>query len=303
MTEWSFPHVAPGDDAPGTGGRVDLHAHTSWSDGTCGVIDLFREAAEAELSTLALTDHDTVAGWAELPEAVAASGVAAVPGIEVSSEHERLSVHILALLVDPDPGTRLSAEMARARSSRTDRARRMVELIGEDHPITWDDVLEQVAGESTVIGRPHIADALVAHGAIPDRSAAFQEILSPSGPYYVPYYAPSPGDAVRAIRDAGGVAIIAHPASASRDAGLPVDLLEDMVRAGLAGIEVDHREHDEAERARLRDFARTHDLLITGGSDYHGAGKPNRLGENLTQPDVLDAITRRATSTTEVILP
>ncbi|GAA1488464.1 PHP domain-containing protein [Brachybacterium sacelli] len=281
--------------------RIDLHTHSSWSDGTCGVDELLRRAARAQLDVLALTDHDTVAGWAELPRAVAASGVAAVPGIEVSAEHENLSVHVLALLVDPDEDTELAEEMARARSSRIERARSMVELISRDHPISWEDVRAQAAGDSTVIGRPHIADALVARGAIPDRSAAFQEILSPSGPYYVPYYAPSPVRAVRAIRAAGGVAVVAHPGSVTRDADLPVDLLEEMVEAGLAGIEVGHREHDEAERTRLREFATTHDLLITGGSDYHGAGKPNRLGENLTQPDVLAAITHRATSTTEVI--
>ncbi|WP_193104288.1 PHP domain-containing protein [Brachybacterium sp. FME24] len=292
MSQPSIPHGAE---------RIDLHTHTSWSDGTCGVLELLQHAREAQLDVLALTDHDTVAGWAELPAAVAATGVAAVPGIEVSSEHQGLSVHVLALLVDPSPDSELAAEMARARSSRIERARAMVELIGQDHPITWEDVRAQAAGESTVIGRPHIADALVAHGAIPDRSAAFAEILSPSGPYYVPYYAPSPVAAVRAIRETGGVAIVAHPGSVSRDADLPVDLLEAMVEAGLTGIEVDHREHDEAERARLRDFAAVHDLLITGGSDYHGAGKPNRLGENLTQPDVLAAITHRATSTTEVI--
>ncbi|MFC7373818.1 PHP domain-containing protein [Brachybacterium sp. GCM10030267] len=283
--------------------RIDLHAHTSWSDGTCDVHGLFRGAREEGLGALALTDHDTVAGWAELPGAVSASGVAAVPGVEVSSEHERLSVHILALLVDPSPDTELAMEMASARSSRSQRARRMVELVAADYPITWQDVQAQVAGERTVIGRPHIADALVAQGSIPDRSAAFREILSPSGPYYVPYYAPSPTVAVRAIRDAGGVAVVAHPGSVARDGDLPLELLESMVEAGLAGVEVDHREHDEAERARLRDFARRHDLLITGGSDYHGAGKPNRLGENLTQPSVLAAITERATSTTEVIRP
>ncbi|MGO2755882.1 PHP domain-containing protein [Brachybacterium alimentarium] len=281
--------------------RIDLHSHTSWSDGTCDVAELFEQARDAGLGVLALTDHDTVGGWAELPAAVAATGVSAVPGIEVSSEHGRLSVHVLALLVDPDPHSDLAREMARARDSRVDRARDMVELIAKDYPISWEDVRAQAAGDATVIGRPHIADALVAHGAIPDRSEAFREILSPSGPYYVPYYAPSPVDAVQAIHAAGGVALIAHPGSVTRDASLPLDLLETMVEAGLDGIEVDHREHDEAERARLRDFAARHDLLITGGSDYHGAGKPNRLGENLTQPDVLAAITHRATSSTEVI--
>ncbi|GAA4531176.1 hypothetical protein GCM10023160_33370 [Brachybacterium paraconglomeratum] len=146
--------------------------------------ELFAQARTAGLDVLALTDHDTVAGWSELPAAVAASGVAAVPGIEVSSEHESSSVHILALLVDPSPDSDLSAEMASARASRVERARRMVELISEDHPISWADVTAQVAGETTVIGRPHIADALVAAGVVSDRSAAFVEVLRPSGPYY-----------------------------------------------------------------------------------------------------------------------
>lgn len=283
--------------------RIDLHAHSSWSDGTQSIHELWAQAAQEGLSALALTDHDTVAGWQELPEAVARTGVVAVPGIEVSAEHERLSVHVLALLVDPSPHTDLARELDRARRSRTERAERMVEAISADHPITWQDVRAQVAGETTTVGRPHIADALISSGVVRDRAEAFEQILHPSGPYYVRYYAPAPAVAVRAILDAGGVPVLAHPGSVSRDGELPLDLLEAMVAAGLAGLEVDHREHDPGTRARLRDFARAHRLLITGGSDYHGAGKPNRLGENLTQPDVLDAIAHRATSTTEVIRP
>lgn len=283
--------------------RIDLHAHTSWSDGTCGVAEMYRKARQEGLSTVALTDHDTVAGWQELPSAVAASGVAAVPGIEVSAQHEGRSVHVLALLVDPAETTELSREMARAREARVERARRMVELIAADHPVSWQDVQAQVAGETTVIGRPHIADALVAAGAAADRSAAFAEILRPSGPYYVPYYAPSPVAAVQAIAAAGGISIAAHPGSVTRDDDLPLSLLEEMVGAGLDGVEVDHREHDEAERARLRDFAEHHQLLSTGGSDYHGSGKPNELGENLTAPETLEEIARRARSGVEIIRP
>lgn len=283
--------------------RIDLHAHSTWSDGTRDVAELFADARAAGLGTLALTDHDTVAGWGELPAAVAATGVAAVPGIEVSAEHGRLSVHVLALLVDPDPGTELAQEMARACASRDRRARTMVERLAADHPISWESVQAQVADPTTAIGRPHIADALVAEGVVPDRSTAFARLLSPAGPYYVRYDAPAPADAVRAILAAGGVPIAAHPGASTRDGSLPLELLEEMVGAGLAGVEVGHREHDAEERGRLLAFARTHDLLVTGGSDYHGAGKPNRLGENLTQPDVLAAITHRATSTTEVIRP
>lgn len=283
--------------------RIDLHAHSTWSDGTCDVGELFARAADAGLDVLALTDHDTVAGWGDLPDAVAASGVAAVPGIEVSAERDRLSVHILALLPDPGEHTELAAVLRRARASRDGRARVMVERISADHPITWEDVLEQVGGDATVIGRPHIADALVRAGVITHRGEAFAHILHPDGPYYERYWAPEPAAAIHAIRAAGGAAIAAHPASGMRDGALPVALLEEMIAAGLAGIEVDHREHDPETRTRLRALARAHDLIITGGSDYHGAGKPNELGENLAQPMALDAIRARITSTAEVISP
>lgn len=177
----------------------------------------------------------------------------------------------------------------------------MVERIGEDHPLTWDDVQDQVAGGDTTVGRPHIADALVAAGVVADRGEAFAGILSPSSPYYVRHYAPAPEVAVAAIREAGGVAIAAHPASGMREGCVPEELLEAMAAAGLSAIEVDHREHNPVERRRLEAFARAHDLLVTGGSDYHGAGKPNRLGENLTAPSVLEAIISLSSSDTEVI--
>lgn len=294
----STPPCAPGGDA-----RIDLHAHSTWSDGTCSVPELFAQARAAQLDVLALTDHDTVRGWAELPAAVAASGVAAVPGIEVSAEHDDLSVHVLALLVDPSESTELASELAQARRSRDERAQRMVELISQDHPITWQDVLDQVGDNDTTIGRPHIADALVAAGIVPDRSAAFHTLLRSDSPYYVRHYAPSPGRAVEVIVRAGGAAIAAHPASGMRGTAVPHDLLHEMIDAGLAGIEVNHREHDEAARAELRALADREGLLVTGGSDYHGSGKPNRLGEHLTGGEVLDALLALSRSTTEVIRP
>ncbi len=289
-------------DSPGPQ-RIDLHSHTSWSDGTTSVGELYAQARTAGLDVLALTDHDTVAGWPELPAAVAANGVAAVPGIEVSAEHGHRSVHILALLVDPSPRSELAAAMAEARDARVDRARRMVELIAKDHPLRWEDVEAQVAGETTVIGRPHIADALVAAGVSADRSAAFDELLRASGPYYVPYDAPSPFETVRAIRAAGGVSVLAHPGSVTRDDELPLALLEEMIAAGLDGLEVEHREHGPNEIAGLREIAQRHDLIVTGGSDFHGTGKPNLLGENLTAPEMLARIEERATSGTRVLRP
>ena len=179
----------------------------------------------------------------------------------------------------------------------------MVERLGADYPISWSDVQEHVAGASTTIGRPHIADALVTLGVVPDRSSAFTDLLSSHSPYYVRHYAPSPVVAVRAIREAGGVPIAAHPGSAMRGTGIPLELLEEMIAAGLAAIEVGHREHDAVAQARLRDLARSRGILTTGGSDYHGAGKPNRLGENLTRGTVLAALIEQATSRTEVLAP
>lgn len=274
--------------------RIDLHTHSTYSDGTCDVDELLANARAAQLDVIALTDHDTTAGWGDARAAAARHGVAVIPGIEVSTQYGHASVHVLALLPDPSPDTALARELGRAREARRTRAREMVDRLAEDYPITWEQVSAQVAGERTTVGRPHIADALVAAGVVPDRSAAFAGPLAADSPYYVPHYAPSPEVAVAAIRDAGGIAVVAHPGSVRRGGELPETLLEAMAAAGLQGIEVDHREHDERERSRLRDLARSWGLWVTGGSDYHGRGKPNRLGENLTSPDVLEAMLSQA---------
>jgi predicted metal-dependent phosphoesterase TrpH len=262
--------------------------------------ELVAEAATAGLTTLALTDHDTTAGWEQAREAAARHGVAVVPGIEVSCEYEERSVHVLALWIDPSEDTELAGHLRRARDSRRDRARAMTALLAQDFPITWADVRAQVTDESSTVGRPHLADALVARGAFPDRSAAFAGPLAADGPYYVHHDAPDPATAVQAIRTAGGVAIAAHPASEMRGRagadGIPRELLVAMVEAGLNGVEVEHREHDEATRAALREFVAEHDLVATGGSDYHGTGKPNVLGENLTSAEALAALQEQVTS-------
>lgn len=274
--------------------RIDLHAHSTYSDGTSGIDDLLAEARAARLDIIALTDHDTTAGWEDARRAARRHGVAVVPGIEVSTEHGRSSVHVLALLPDPSPDSALGRELSRAREARRRRAREMVERLSEDFPIGWEQVRALTAGESTTIGRPHIADALVASGVVRDRDEAFADMLAAGSPYYVPHYAPSPETAVAAIRAAGGIPVAAHPASGLRGAEVPLDLLEAMIGAGLQAIEVDHREHDDAARARLRDIARAHGIWTTGGSDYHGQGKPNRLGENLTSPEMLEAMISRS---------
>jgi predicted metal-dependent phosphoesterase TrpH len=184
--------------------------------------------------------------------------------------------------------------MERIRDERLNRAEAMVRRIGVDYALDWEDVLAQTTPGATV-GRPHIADALVARGHVPDRSAAFQSILHWRGGYYRPHKAPLPVDGVRLITQAGGVAVIAHPGGRGPDRLLDDRRVRRLVDAGLAGLEVDHRDNPPASRPRWLDLAERFGLLTTGSSDYHGAGKPNRLGENTTSPEVYAAILERGT--------
>ncbi|MCB7136637.1 PHP domain-containing protein [Cellulosimicrobium marinum] len=268
--------------------RIDLHTHSTASDGTDAPGAVVEAAAAAGLDVVALTDHDTTAGWAQATDAALRTGVALVRGAEISARSGGISVHVLSYLHDP-AHVALLDELERTREARTSRARRMVDLVGEDYAITWEDVLAQTA-EGTTIGRPHIADALVAAGHVTDRSAAFATILAPGTPYYVPHYAPGAVDAVRGVRAAGGVPVFAHPGADGRGRVVADVVIEEMAAAGLAGLEVHHRDHDERQRTRLDGMARTLGLFVTGSSDYHGAGKPNRLGENTTAPTVLEQI-------------
>lgn len=268
--------------------RIDLHTHSYASDGTDAPGQVVRDAAAAGLDVVGLTDHDTVRGWDEAARAAREHGIALVRGIEASCSALRISVHLLGYLLQPDHPA-LLAQTEGARRARHERARRIVERVARDYQITWEDVLAQLGPEATV-GRPHIADALVARGHVPDRSTAFELLLSTRGRYYVPYAAPDAIAMVRAVRAAGGVPVLAHPRAAVRGRVVPVDVIEAMADAGLAGLEVDHRDHGGEERRALRDLADGLGLLVTGSSDYHGSGKPNRLGENLTDPDVLAEI-------------
>jgi len=268
--------------------RADLHTHSSHSDGTQSPAELMASAAAAGLDAVALTDHDTTAGWAEAVAAVPSTGVALVRGMELSCRADGVSVHLLGYLHDAEsPGLLEEAELVRA--SRMDRARRMVRRLAADYPLTWDDVMAQVGPEATV-GRPHIADAQVVLGVVPDRGAAFGSLLSPGSPYYVPYYATDLRRAIALVRDAGGVPVMAHPGALGRGRVVSDATVRAAVDAGLAGLEVDHRDNPPDQRERFRGLAESLGLLVTGSSDYHGLGKENRLGEHTTDPAVLAAI-------------
>ncbi len=279
---------------------IDLHTHSRASDGTETPSELLAAAARAGLDTVAITDHDSTAGWAEASAAAAREGVALVRGVEVSTHHSWVSIHVLGYLIDPAaPG--LLAEMNHARASRETRLAKMVGLMSEAGvPLTVEDV-QAVAGPGATLGRPHIADALVAKGLVSHRDEAFATYLHGRSEFYVAHYAPEAVDAIRLIVEAGGVAVMAHPFAGKRGRVVGDDVIEELAAAGLAGLEVDHRDHDDAERVHAGALADRLGLIRTGSSDYHGAGKLNRIGEHTTTEEALKAIEDRATSATEVL--
>ena len=267
--------------------------HSNHSDGTQSPAEVVRQAHLHGIRTLALTDHDRTTGWDEAARAAGEYGMTFVPGMELSAKHQWRSVHVLGYLFDPvDPA--LTAETDRIRDDRIGRAERIVRNIGRDYDLNWEDVVAQTMQDATV-GRPHIADALVARGIVRDRAEAFDGILHPREGYYEPHYAPDPLTAVRLITRAGGVAIIAHPVTAGRDRMMPVSFIEQLIAEGLGGFEIDHRENTEDGKRLLRSIAAEHDLVVTGSSDYHGAGKPNVPGENTTSDEMVAQIIDRAT--------
>ncbi len=274
-------------------GPIDLHTHSSVSDGTETPTELVQAAAAAGLGTVALTDHDSTDGWGEAASAARTAGVTLIPGMELSTRVGYSSVHLLGYLFDPADAA-LLAETTRIRQARMRRAEEIVEHIGRDYPLTWNDVLAQ-SREGATIGRPHIADALVARGLEPDRSAAFEGILHWRSGYVKPHYAPDPATGVRLLRAAGGVPVLAHPGTRGALNVVPEAELKRLVEAGLFGLEIDHRENLPDAKKRLHVLAERFGLAVTGSSDYHGTGKPNRLGENTTAPEVVDALIAQAT--------
>lgn len=273
----------------------DLHTHSTESDGTQTPTVVVDEECRAGMRAMALTDHESATGWPEASARARQRGIGFVPGVELSTLLHGRSLHMLGYLIDPS-APRLVASMARVRSSREGRAERMVARLSPRYGITMEDVFAQVHHGAT-IGRPHIADALVARHVVADRTEAFRTILSPGGPYYVPAEAPSPLDAVRMVVEAGGVPVLAHPGRAVHAGWLPDDMIRELAAEGLAGLEVDHRENPPEVRGRLSSLAEELDLIPTGSSDYHGAGKPNRVGENTTSPRSLARIVARGRGT------
>ncbi len=272
---------------------IDLHTHSSVSDGTDTPADLVAAAARAGVGVIGLCDHDTFDGLAEAGVAGARHGVRVLPGLEFSAELNGTSVHVLGYGCRTDDPA-LTAELARVRQGRNGRIPAMLaRLAAAGMPI--DDVLPGVVGDSPSVGRPHVADAMVARGYVADRREAFDRYLADGGPMFVPRYATALERALDLVRAAGGVAVIAHPWGRVSRPELGPDLLAGFAGRGLLdGLEVDHQDHDDATRDELRALATRVGLLVTGSSDYHGLGKfDHGLGCNTTAEEVLAEIAGR----------
>ena len=276
--------------------RADLHVHSSASDGTDPPAEVMRRAAQAGLDVVALTDHDTVAGHAEARRALAASlagSLTLLPGMELSCRLGDRSVHLLAYLFDagsPD----LAAELSRIREDRVLRAQAMVGRLADlGVGISWDQVAA-IAGPA-VVGRPHIARAMAASGAIASPREAFtRDWIADGGRAYVGRYALDPVHAIRLVRSAGGVAVLAHP-RAGRDWVVSDEEIGRLAAADLGGVEVFHPDQSDTERARLLALAHDLDLVATGGSDDHGSLTGYRIGCETVSADAYQTLISRAT--------
>ncbi len=278
--------------------RADLHSHSSASDGTCPPAEVMSRARAAGLDVIALTDHDTVAGH---PGARAAlpPGLTLVPGMELSCRLDGRSVHLLGYLFDPDE-PELAAECATIRSSRVDRARAMVARLEElGAPVSWEQVTA-IAGDG-VVGRPHIARALAAAGVVASAAEAFSpQWIGTGGRAHVRRYAPEPARAIELIRDAGGVAVLAHPRGDARAWIASDQEIADLAAAGLTGIEVDHPDQGHAQRQRLRALAADLGLVASGGSDDHGALTGYRIGCDTISAENYQRLAAQATGAAPV---
>lgn len=273
--------------------KIDLHTHTSYSDGTDTPAELINKALAAGISIIGLTDHDSISGWQEATNALRV-GISLVPGAEISCQtSDGISVHILGLLFDSN-NSELMDTLEKTRENRHGRMEKIIARINEAGiDITMNDVLEQLSDGAT-LGRPHLADALVKKGIVASRDEAFTQMLHNNSKYYVSHYSPTPEAAIKLIKAAGGVSVIAHPMASHRGRTISQETFGSIIEAGLDGIEVDHRDHSPDEKLQLIQLASESNLVMTGASDYHGNGKLNTLGEYTTSPEQWEKLESRS---------
>jgi hypothetical protein len=272
---------------------IDLHTHTNFSDGTDSPTQLINKALAAGISVLGLTDHDSISGWQEAITALR-PGISLVPGAEISCQTpDGISVHILGLLFDSE-NLELMSTMQATRENRHGRMAKIITRLNEAGiEISMQDVLDQLADGAT-LGRPHLADALVKKGVVASRDEAFTQMLHNKSKYYVSHYSPLPEAAIKMIKAAGGVSVIAHPMASHRGRTISLETFGSLIDAGLDGVEVDHRDHSPDEKTQLIELAKQNNLVMTGASDYHGNGKLNQLGEYVTMPEQWERLEARA---------
>jgi predicted metal-dependent phosphoesterase TrpH len=272
--------------------RIDLHSHSTVSDGTDPPAEVMRRARAAGLDVVALTDHDTLAGHDEARRALP-PGLVLVPGMELSCRLGGHSVHLLAYHVDP-AHTGLADQL---HAITTDRVRRAQDMVGKLRELGVDITWEQVAAiaGNGVVARPHIARAMVAAGAISSPDQAFTpEWIGSGGRAYVSRYALDPEHAISLVSSAGGVSVLAHPGASQGGWVIGDEAVAQLARAGLGGLEVAHPDHDDAERIRLAALAATLGLVSSGGSDDHGSLTGHRLGCETTAPGEYERLMSRA---------
>ena len=276
---------------------IDLHTHSTASDGTDTPAELVAAAHRAGVDVLAITDHDTTGGW-DAAAAALPSGMRLVRGAEFSCvsptgrEERPVSVHLLGYLFDPAHPA-IVAEQSRLRDERVVRLARITEKMTADgYPVDVESVFELVP-EGTSVGRPHLARALVAAGVVESVNDAFATLLHNGSPYYVPKTDTPVERAIAMVRAAGGVAVFAHPLARRRGRVVEPSVIADLATIGLGGVEVDHPDHAQEDRELLRELAAAHDLVTTGSSDYHGTNKITPVGVEHTDPDAFEALLAR----------
>ncbi|MGY1618603.1 PHP domain-containing protein [Geodermatophilus sp. SYSU D00691] len=272
--------------------RIDLHTHSTVSDGTETPAALMATARAAGLDVIALTDHDTTDGWV-MAAAERPPGLTVIPGMELScrwfpDDDRPISVHLLAYLFDPQHPA-LMSERTRLREERLGRGEKIAAaLAAAGYPISWERIVE--ASEGGVVGRPHIARALVEAGVVDSVDHAFATLLHPRSPHYVAKRDTDVREGIALVRAAGGVPVFAHGLATKRGRVVGDDAIRAMAEAGLLGLEVDHPDHSPEERAHLHGLARELGLLATGSSDYHGTNKTTPIGACTTDPEQLEAL-------------
>ena len=270
---------------------IDLHLHTTASDGRSTPEQLIQRAAAAGITTLAVTDHDTMAGLPAARRAAAAAGITVIPGIEITSVHQSKDVHMLGYFID-EGDAELAAFLVKQRADRRRRIEEMLDrLEALDVMLERDALMRQAEGQGKAIGRPVIARALIAGGHVRDMSEAFDRFLSPGRPAFIPRLGATPAEVVAIVARAGGIASFAHPGKLGFD-----DLIPDLARAGLDAVEVFHPDHDDVLVARYQRLAAEHGLLTSGGSDDHGPGadRPDTIGTVTLPPDAFERLAARA---------